>query len=335
MIMAETGPGILAQTDSLIMTNGESLSGEIKSLDRGVIIIETDYSDSDFKLEWDKVASIRTERKFLIINSSGDRYYGQLISEAKDPSNVIIDDVDIGRDTVNIADVIFFKEIDDTFWSRVDLLMSIGYTLAKANNSHQFSANIKTGYTSSTFGADLYFKAFRSLQTTEDVTAKIKRTEGGLGFRYFVFKDWFGLVRSDLLQSSELKLNIRAITQGGIGYFPLKTNRMELGIAAGAAWNFEDYDDLVTMDRNSAEAFFGVDYTVFNLGDLDLSTLLLGYPSLTESKRFRSDLNFNVKYEFPLDFFIDFGFTLNYDNQPVEGAPSSDYVLQATFGWEL
>lgn len=75
LIMAETGPGILAQTDSLIMTNGESLSGEIKSLDRGVIIIETDYSDSDFKLEWDKVASIRTERKFLIINSSGDRYY--------------------------------------------------------------------------------------------------------------------------------------------------------------------------------------------------------------------------------------------------------------------
>ena len=110
---------------------------------------------------------------------------------------------------------------------------------------------------------------------------------------------------------------------------------MELGIAAGAAWNFEDYDDLVTMDRNSAEAFLGVDYVIFNLGDFDLSTRLLGYPSLTESKRFRSDFNFNAKYEFPLDFFIDFGFTLNYDNQPVEGAPKSDYVLQATFGWEL
>ena len=44
---------------------------------------------------------------------------------------------------------------------------------------------------------------------------------------------------------------------------------------------------------------------------------------------------FDLKYDLPLDFYIRLGYTLNYDNKPVEGATESDYVLQTSFGWEL
>ena len=43
---------IFAQADSLIMKNGDVIVGEFKDMDRGVLGIETDYSDSDFKIEW-------------------------------------------------------------------------------------------------------------------------------------------------------------------------------------------------------------------------------------------------------------------------------------------
>jgi hypothetical protein len=36
-----------------------------------------------------------------------------------------------------------------------------------------------------------------------------------------------------------------------------------------------------------------------------------------------------------MDFFLSLGYTLNYDNQPAEGATNTDYVLQTSFGWEL
>ena len=106
-------------------------------------------------------------------------------------------------------------------------------------------------------------------------------------------------------------------------------------LAGGAAWNYEDYDDITIEDRSSAEAFAAIEYNIFDIGDLDLKTSLIGYPSLTESGRFRTDYSFDLKYEFPLDFFINLGFTLNYDNKPVEGAATTDYILQTTFGWEL
>lgn len=32
------------------------MTGEIKSMNKGVLVIETDYSDSDFKIEWEKIA---------------------------------------------------------------------------------------------------------------------------------------------------------------------------------------------------------------------------------------------------------------------------------------
>ena len=56
---------VFAQQDSLVMKNKEKLIGEIKSFDEGVLIIETAYSDKDFNVEWDKIASIKTEQKFF------------------------------------------------------------------------------------------------------------------------------------------------------------------------------------------------------------------------------------------------------------------------------
>ena len=49
----------------------------------------------------------------------------------------------------------------------------------------------------------------------------------------------------------------------------------------------------------------------------------------------RKELNrvFDTKYDLPMDFYIKLGFTLNYDNQPVEGAPEADYVFSTGFGW--
>jgi hypothetical protein len=247
----------------------------------------------------------------------------------------MIEDEKAGFPIMKIDDIVFFKEVDDTFWKRLDLKLSAGYSLAQANNSHQFSGNLQSGYMSSTFASDLHAKAIRTIQTVDDVSAEVRRTEGGLGFLFFIFRDWFAVVRSDLLQSSEQKLNIRALTKGGSGYYVLKNNRMNLGCAAGIAWNYEDYSDPAARDRNSVEAFVAAEYLIFNLGDLDLLTKVIAYPSLTEKNRFRTDFDFKLEYEFDFDLFISLGFTLNYDNQPVEGASGSDYVLETTIGWEL
>ena len=323
-----------AQVDSLIMNTGEILVGEVKDLKQGVITIETDYSDSDFKVEWDKVKYIHTQRKYIITMSNGDRYNGSMKSPDEE-GKVVIKDIKIGNVTVDLINLVYLKSVDDDFLSRLSLMLSVGYTLTKESESQQVSARINAGYLSNKIAIDAYFNSVRTVQTPDSTTFRTSRTEGGLGFRFFIIRDWFAMAGTELLQSTEQKLNLRALTRGGIGNYIVNTNRMYFVLAAGAAWNFEDYDDITIPDRNSAEAFAVVEYNIFDIGDLDLKTTLVGYPGLTESGRFRSDFSFDLKYEFPLDFFVNLGFTVNYDNQPVEGATETDYVLQTTFGWEL
>ena len=71
-----------------------------------------------------------------------------------------------------------------------------------------------------------------------------------------------------------------------------------------------------------------------DLGDLDLLFSLMAYPGFTESGRWRTDTKFDIKYEFPMDFFIKMGFSLNYDNQPAADASTTDYVFNVSVGWD-
>ena len=55
-----------AQKDSIIFKNNNYIIGEVKSMDRNILKIETDYSDDDFTIEWDGIKEIYTDTYFLI-----------------------------------------------------------------------------------------------------------------------------------------------------------------------------------------------------------------------------------------------------------------------------
>ena len=57
---------LCAQHDSLVLKNGNVIVGEIKSLDKGVLTIETDYSKSDFTIEWSGIREIFSTSLFLL-----------------------------------------------------------------------------------------------------------------------------------------------------------------------------------------------------------------------------------------------------------------------------
>jgi hypothetical protein len=320
-----------AQTDTLLLSSGDEIVGEIKKMDRGVLTIETDYSDSDFKVEWDKVVQMKSDRNFIITLSNGERLFGAMRSNPSDTNEVII--INEGVPLMSkLIDVVYIEPVEKNFISRLDLLISIGYTLTKANNMHQFNMRSNIGYLANSWKAEAGFDAIRSIQ---DSVSNTSRTDANIGFRYFLPKDWFVLIAADFLQSTELKLDLRANTKLGAGNYVVHTNKVYLGLAAGGAWNYERYSDPEQADRNSLEAFAGVEFNIFDMGDLDLFTNLMAYPGITEAGRFRTDYSFDLKYDFLDDFFINLGFTLNYDNQPIEGASELDYVIQTTLGWEL
>jgi putative salt-induced outer membrane protein YdiY len=321
---------VSAQTDSLILSNGDVIVGEIKSMDKGIIQIETDYSDTDFKIEWDKVSEIYSPRTYLITLSDGTRINEPINTNPDSPHQLIIG-VGAASRTIDLIDLVYINPLEKTFISRMSAAVSIGYNFTKNNNLSQFSSRISLGYLADFWSLN---GSLDIVLSSQDEVEDISRTDGLITFQYFLKNDWFLLGKIDFLSNTEQKLDLRSAPSIGVGKYLVHSNKFNVALSGGGVWNNETFTD-ETPDRSSAEAFLGGNLDIFDIGDLDLLTSLTVYPSLTESGRVRTDFKFDLKYDLPLDFFINLGFTLNYDNQPIEGASEADYVIQTTLGWDL
>ena len=318
---------IKAQVDSLQFKSGEFVIGEIKSMDKGIIKVETDYSDSDFQIEWDKVVGIKTTTQFMVTITDGRKIYGTLQS---------VGDTSVRVRTIYQKDFVFgYMEIvglypyDDKFLDRVSASISLGVDLAKAQNLRSYTTRSSLGYRAEKWTTDV---SFYSLRSSQDSVEDIQRTEAELNFRYILPLRFYGIATVSGLSNTEQKLDLRMNMQLGLGNYLVRTNSMYWGAKLGFNRNLERYSNDAD-DRQSWEGYLGTELNLFNTGDLSLSFLLMAYPSLTDLGRLRSDSNLDLKYDLPLDFFINLGVSFNYDNRPAEGASKIDYLLHLGFGW--
>lgn len=319
---------IRAQEDSIIFKNGNYVVGEVKSMTRNVLTIETDYSDDDFTIEWDGVREIYTKTYFLITLSDGRRFNGTIQSNGSDGIAITTDEGNITE--VQQKEIVYLDDVDQGFWSQLYASIDIGFDLAKSKNLRSFSMNSNVGYIGKRWQLDASFNRITSKQ---DEVEDIQRSDGGLTFKYFLPRDWYPTASTNWLSNTEQQLTLRTTAKLGFGKYVIHTNQLYWGFSAGANYNNEDYTPPELDDRSSWEGYAGTELNLFNVGDMNLMTSLVAYPSFTESGRWRSDFKFNVSYDLPWDFYVKAGFTLNYDNQPAEGSPKADYVLNTGFGW--
>lgn len=202
------------------------------------------------------------------------------------------------------------------------------------------------GYLEDRWSADLYYN---TLITTQDDVSDIQRNDAGLGFRYFLPRDWNLGADIDFLSNTEQSLDLRTTGKIGLGKFLQRTNSLYWNVTAGVAFTAETYAPVFDPEdgtsttapsRTSLEGFIGTELNMYDIGDLNLLTTLVLYPTIisddsVEPGRIRTDFRFDAKYD---DFIIDdlyirAGFTLNYDNRPVEAGKEVDYIFTTGFGW--
>lgn len=319
---------ILAQKDTLVLKNKDVIIGEVKGMDRSVITIGTDYSKDDFKVKWEGINTISTNSSYIITLKNGNRLHGKV--KTSDSAEVRVASADGKIKIVSYETIVFLKPIKSRFKDRLHANADFGFSLTKAQSLKQVSMRSAIGYQAENWSADV---SYNTLSSSQDKTDKITRTDGGLTFNYLLPKDWNIPASVTFLSNSEQQLDLRMLEKLGAGNYLVHSNRSYWGLAGGITYNSERYYN--TPARKSWEAYVGTELNFYNAGNLSLLTRLAAYPSLTESGRWRYDFNLDTKYDLPLNFYVKFGLTYNYDNRPVAGASSSDYVMQTGFGWKL
>ncbi|AUS04372.1 DUF481 domain-containing protein [Pseudotamlana carrageenivorans] len=319
-----------SQADTLKLENKTLLIGEVKLLKQGVITIETDYSDSDFKVEFDKVDYIHLQKKSLVILTKGRRRFGHLTTNKKGLGQVITED---GRiETFTLSEMVALNEIDDNFWQRFRGSIDLGYNISKANNLHQFTASGALHYIDKMWLMDGSISILNSIQDNAD---KTKRTDAKIDiYRILIDGKWYILANTSFLSNTEQALDARISPSIGAGKFIKNNNKLYWGLTLGLSYNIENYVDS-SLDKTSSEAFIGTTLNMFDFDDISLTAEAKILPSLSQKGRIRSDIDATVKYDLPSDFYIKAGFTINYDNQPAIEGNDTDYVLTTGVGWKF
>jgi Protein of unknown function, DUF481 len=316
--------------DTLYLSNGDILHGEVKSLSKGVLLIETPYSENDFEVEWLKITQFQSNRTFKIVLSNGVRPTG-IIEMTSENGDIKILTAEGGIEST-LVEVVSFEYLGNDFLANFSAELDVGYYYARVNNLRQFTTNTKFGYEASRWNGTA---SINILNSQQDSVARTNRIDGDLSFKIKVRRHFFTSLSAKYQHNEEQLLDLRSSYQLGLGKFIVNSNSAFLQFTLGAAVTQESYFDAENTETRNVETFATIEADLFDIGDLSFYTKGSVYPSVSDKGRFRAEMVFNMKYDLPFDFYTKVGVNYLFQNEVVDGALKADYVFQLTFGWEF
>ena len=319
------------KTDTVIFKNGDRLTGEIKSLKRGQLNLNTEATGT-IGIEWDKIANVISNQQIQVETSNGTRYFGNLASPDKGSSVVVVNDA--GRQTLDAERVIVMSPIEGRGVHALDADLSVGYDFAKAGGVKHATLGLNMDYRSLIRIESLRFNTVITDSSTQETS---RRTNFGLQHTRLWKNRWFTNGSLSFDQNDELGLNLRSSLGSSGGRYFVQSNTMLFSLEGGLQFSREN---LVAdnEDIDSLEATFSAywDWFLFEDPELDWSTRFQLIPSLTEKGRVRGELDTTLSWEIIGDLKWAFSLYGSWDNQAqsTEGA-TSDYGVNTALSYDF
>jgi len=320
------------KTDIVMLRNGDRLSGDIVSLEFGILTLKTDNM-STLSIEWPAVRSVTSKFGFAVERRNGSRYHG-VITTSADGTELVVQGEE-GTAQIPLEEVERISRISPRFWDRINGALAVGFSYTKSSAIQVGSVNFNANYRSTTVDSNLAFSA----NTTKDSSGKTTNRAlltSGVRFLQQNSRNFWGLLGS-LERDQALGVDARLVGGAALGRRFVQAPYTELTGIAGMVVTQEWIVDNPTS-KTSVELVLGGSWQVFKFIEpktrLDLG--LYVFPSLTESGRYRSTGNLALTHKFPHDITLGLTGYLSYDNQPPDPtAEKSDYGMTLNVGWSF
>jgi hypothetical protein len=323
------GPRAFAQKDTVVMKKGDRMVGQLISLGHDILTLSTPYS-TGLPLQWDNVVYLVSENRFKILDKRGNLYVGRVKIDTVNKKNVAIisekDTIHIAR--VDIASIDYYANSKLT--DRLKMNADFGFTSIKASKSFTLSLSLGAAYQAKRWQLAFDYFSYAS------VTDTIHNAKGNIGLTvaYVLPANWFLVGKATIFTSTEQNLDHRYnYFLGGGSYFFRNINGY-LSFSLGGTYNDELFTGS-TQSFKSSEAFGNLHFEYALLKDINVVTDATGFPSLTESGRFRSAVKTDLMINFSTHFRTSLGFMLNTDSKPPVSSSRSDYIINLKLGWKL
>ncbi len=312
------------KTDSVWIRNGDRITGEVKSLSRGLLKYSTDDLGTVY-IEWDKVDRISTTTIVEVRLASGRKFYGPLTLA---PTGRLV----LGEVTLQLSEIVGMTPIQGEFLARLNGYFDLGFSFQKAHGAVQLSTGARVQYRGPSAETTLDLTGF--IEDREDA-AKSSRLSTSLTERLFLSNRWSTGFVVGYDRNDELDLAGRARLVGFGTRMLAQSNHIEFLASGGVVLNRERY---FTTDSTATgfEGLLSAAFRAFRYDQpkLDVSLTSQAYPSFVVQGRVRLQNDLRVSYELLKDFMLTGTLFDTYDSKPpVAGAPKNDYGTTLAITW--
>ncbi|MEJ2335528.1 MAG: DUF481 domain-containing protein [Gemmatimonadales bacterium] len=329
--LAATALPLVAQkTDTLVVRNGDVMTGEFEELQRGKVEYDTDAAGTIY-VKWTRVLTAKTNKRFEIDLEDGSKYFGGLTQGDKPNEVKIVAD----RDTLVVAtqSIVRMERIKKTFWRRLDGSIDLGVSYTQQSNQTNFNFSSDVTYKK---GLDNVQFNLSTSHSRQDGTDNISSFSMLFGYQREFGKRWFygGLASGE--QNSQLDLELRGSGGAVAGRYLVQSNKVDLTVAAGLTYARERFTD---QDADNAlQGLLLTDFQFFSWGtlDTDLSSQLAIIPVLNQSGRWRIGFDLSLSRELVSNFYLSVGVSEQFDSQPpTVDSEKNDFSVNTSFGWSF
>jgi hypothetical protein len=317
-----------ANTDVIVLRNGDRLTGEVKQLRHGKLTLATDDVGT-LDIEWDKVVAVTTTLSYEVVTTNGARYVGVLAPVAATELQVVAAD---GSVTVlAFLDVVSFASIKTGFLERIDGTLDVGGSYTKSSGVGQATVDLDATYRWPSYNV---FTAFESIVTRTSESGTITQFTLRSGYTHFRRDGWIVSPFAFLTRNVDLGLSFGAAAILTAGRYVQRSNRSETLVALGGAIGKEALiDDRTITDVDAVvsvtTSFYRYDYPK---STVDLS--LLVFPELNRPGRVRANANGKLTHELVKDLIAAITVYDTFDNQPqVPDVSRNDIGISFSIGW--
>jgi hypothetical protein len=317
--------------DIVVFDNGDRLTGEVKSLERGLLRFKTGAAGT-ISIEWDNVAHLSSTQNIQVETIEGLRYLGALYRSAK--VFVVTVETESGPIELDASRVVKMSPIEETVDGRLDGDIYAGYSFTKATEVKQVNAGFNVDYRT-----ELRIYSLTVDATLSDTGAEksSQRINGTLEYTRLWQNRWLTNGILNLTRNDELGIDLRTWLGVGGGRIVAQSNESALIVDAGLALSRENVAG-GNASEDSLEAYGRIrwDWFHYDFPELDLASTFIVFPSLTESGRVRGDFDITFRWEFIEDLSWRLSFYDSFDSNTNDPeAASNDYGVNTSLSWEF
>lgn len=336
MIAVVSATGLLrakSKDDVVVMRSGDRMTGEIKSLENGVLYFKADYMVSSVGLDWDRVERLESKDSYVVLLTTGKTYTGEIERTARQPGGGFTVKRPQGDVQVHGREVVTLTAVESNLWKQLKGSIGTGFSYSQGENATQLSLSGDASYVSERY---LVSSAGSVNLTTQAGVPNVTRYTYDLMLSRVYDRNWFVGALGQLTSSSQQNLILRTTLGGGLGRFIFRTNRSSVSLLVGGVYDNEHYSVTTGPSyTNNMEALLGLQYSTYRFKTTEFTNQLFTYYGLTDWGRFRLAAQSNISLEIAHNLYWNFSVYENFDSRPPANSPGNDFGTTSGVSWKF